>query len=99
LGAADIWAEDMGRAISDMSELPPHFRAIRYRELAAQALGYADRATTAMMRDSYVLLAEHWKKLADDIDVDPAQQAESEPYPSGARPNAPMSGGGPGRRH
>jgi hypothetical protein len=89
----------MARAIADISELPPHFRAVRYRELAAQALGYADRATTAKMRDSYVLLAEHWNKLADDIDVDPAQQAQSEPYPPEVRPNAPLSGGGPGGRH
>ena len=87
----------MGRAIDDTSELPAH-RAVRYRELAAQALGYADRATTAQMRDSYILLAEYWNGLANDIDIDPAQQAGSEPYPPGARPNAPISGG-PGRRH
>jgi hypothetical protein len=92
-----LGAKDMARTTGDTSDLAPHSRAVRYRELAVQALGYADRATTAQMRDSYILLAEYWNGLANDIDVDPVRQAESEPYPSGARPDAPMSRG-PGRR-
>jgi len=89
----------MARAITDISDLPPHFRAVRYRDLAAQALGYADRATTATMRDSYVLLAEHWCKLAEGIEADAARQAESPPYPSDIRVKPAACDDDPGHRH
>ncbi len=53
----------------EFSDLPPLARAKRYRLLAQDARREADKATGAL-RESYVLSAERWDKLAADLEGD-----------------------------
>jgi hypothetical protein len=49
--------------MSDFSELPAGERAKRYRQLAEDALREAEQAEGAV-RQSYLLIAEQWTRLA-----------------------------------
>ena len=49
-----------------MPQLVPFWeRALRYRKLSAEARAAAREATDEYSRDSLMLLAEGWQKLAD----------------------------------
>ncbi len=49
--------------MTDFSELPPSERAKRYRQLAEDALREAEQADDSV-RESYLLIAEQWNRLA-----------------------------------
>ena len=53
--------------LEELSNLPPSERAKRYRELAAEADRYAENSSEAV-RQSYRIMAEQWRKLADDLE-------------------------------
>jgi hypothetical protein len=59
----DITGPFSGRGVTDISELPASERAKRYRELAADAVREADKATGGP-RGSYLIIAEQFKRLA-----------------------------------
>ena len=56
-------------ALSDFPYLPPHARAKRYRALAQDARNEAEKATGAL-RESYLLSAEKWDKMAEELEGD-----------------------------
>jgi hypothetical protein len=49
--------------LTDLSDLPPHKRMLRYLDLAAEARREAARSPDAA-RQSYLFLAEQWERLA-----------------------------------
>jgi len=49
--------------MTDFSELPASERAKRYRQLAQDALHEAEQAVGSV-RQSYLLIAEQWNRLA-----------------------------------
>jgi hypothetical protein len=49
--------------MTDFSELPPYEQAKRYRQLAEDALREAGQ-TDGSVRQSYLLIAEQWNRLA-----------------------------------
>jgi hypothetical protein len=53
--------------MADISRLPPKERAAHYRRLAEDADKYAKTAT-GPIRQSYELIAEQWRKLAEEIE-------------------------------
>ena len=53
--------------MTELSELPPRERADQYRQLAADADAWAQRSS-GPARQSYLLIAEQWRKLADEIE-------------------------------
>jgi thymidylate kinase len=54
--------------MNDFSELPASERARRYRQLAEDALREAEQADGSV-RESYLLIAEQWNRLAQ-VDAD-----------------------------
>jgi hypothetical protein len=54
--------------VTEFSEMPPVERAKRYRQFAADARGEAANAT-GPAKKSYVIIAEHWDKLAADLEA------------------------------
>jgi hypothetical protein len=54
--------------MTELSDLPPKERARRYRQLAVDAEVEGRRALGAA-RQSYELLAAHWRKLADELET------------------------------
>ena len=54
--------------MSDISRLSPKERAAHYRRLAQDADKFA-KSSTGAIRQSYELIAEQWRKLADEIDA------------------------------
>jgi hypothetical protein len=54
--------------VTDPSDLPPHERARRFRELAAEAARDAARTKDAL-REAYLLLHRGWLQLAEDIEA------------------------------
>jgi hypothetical protein len=53
--------------LEELSNLPPSARAERYRELALEADRYAEKSSEAA-RQAYRLMAEQWRKLAEDLE-------------------------------
>ena len=51
------------KRMTDFSELSPYEQARRYRQLAEDALREADQAEGSV-RQSYLLIAEQWNRLA-----------------------------------
>ena len=49
--------------MTDFAALPPKVRAKHYRALADQARSEAE-ATDSRLRESYILMAENWDRLA-----------------------------------
>jgi hypothetical protein len=76
----------MGRATAELGDLPPHERAVCYRQFAKQAEGWAEKSPEC--RDSYRLLAEQWNALADQIDPNDAEVV-AHPLPPSATVHAP----------
>ena len=58
------WGTVLGVFVTELSELPPVERAIRYRELARDALREAEQ-TLGQDRESYLNLAKGWEGLAE----------------------------------
>ena len=56
--------------MTEISELPPRERAKRYRQFADDAEKWAERSSGAA-RQSYLLIAEQWRKLATEIENKP----------------------------
>jgi hypothetical protein len=54
--------------MSELFNLPPTERAKRYREFAAEAFRLAEAAPERVARQSYMTIAEQWKKRADAIE-------------------------------
>jgi len=54
--------------MSELFQLPPADRAKRYREFAAEASRLAEAASDRAARQSYMLIAEQWRKRADAIE-------------------------------
>jgi hypothetical protein len=52
--------------MTELSDLPPAKRLQRYRQLASDARHEADRAKGAV-RQSYLLIAEQWDRLAAEL--------------------------------
>jgi hypothetical protein len=52
--------------MQELSDLPPEQRAAKYREFAADAEAWAERSS-GQARQSYLLIAEQWRKLADEL--------------------------------
>jgi hypothetical protein len=52
--------------MTELSDLPPGKRLIRYRQLASDARHEADRAKGSV-RQSYLLIAEQWDRLAAEL--------------------------------
>ena len=55
--------------MAEFDDLPPLQRAKRYRALAQDARREAANAKGAL-RQSYILSAEKWEKLADELEGD-----------------------------
>ena len=53
--------------MSDIPDLPPEKRAQRYREMAAEADGFA-ATSEGPIRQSYLLMAEQWRRLAAETE-------------------------------
>ncbi len=53
--------------LEELGKLPPAERAKRYRALADEADRAAAAASPAV-KQSYVIMAEQWRKLADDLE-------------------------------
>jgi hypothetical protein len=53
--------------VTGYSDLPPQQRIGRYKQLAKDAEMFARRAS-GEVRDAYLLLAQQWQKLADDLE-------------------------------
>jgi hypothetical protein len=56
--------------MADFSELPAGERAKRYRQLAEDALREAEQAEGSV-RQSYLLIAEQWNRLAQADGAEP----------------------------
>lgn len=54
----------------EFSELPPREKAKRYRQLAQDAEKLAAQSRDRI-RESYLLMAEQWRKLADSVEAEP----------------------------
>jgi len=52
--------------VTELSDLPPPARIQRYRDLAADARRQAAMAKGAL-RESYILMAEQWERLATEL--------------------------------
>ena len=59
--------------MTELADLPPGVRARLYREFAADARREAASATGAP-KESYLLIAEQWEKLAEEQDRRSGQQ-------------------------
>ena len=55
----------------DLHNLPPPERLSRYRELATEADAFAASMITTGLRDSYRIVARHWRELASDLEKPP----------------------------
>ena len=55
--------------MTEFSELPPWERAKRYRQLAQDAEKMAAQSKDPI-RESYLLMAEQWRKLADQVEAE-----------------------------
>lgn len=66
--------------MTELSDLPPPARIQRYRDLAADARSQAAMAKDAL-RESYILMAEQWEKLAAELTAtlksDPGSNTDS----------------------
>jgi hypothetical protein len=60
--------------MTELSDLPPEKRLKRIRQWASDARREADRAKGSI-RESYLLIAEQWDRLATEL----AKEAESDP--------------------
>jgi len=72
----------MDRAIGELAGLPPHERAVCYRQFAKQAEDWAEKSPEC--RESYRFLAEQWNALADQIDPNDAEDVAPHLPPSAA---------------
>jgi hypothetical protein len=54
--------------MTEYSELAPRERAKRYRELARDAEKMAASSKNTV-RQSYLIMAEQWRKLADEVEA------------------------------
>jgi hypothetical protein len=54
--------------LEDLANLPPAERAVRYRELADEAKRYAESAGFPKTREAYLLMAQQWIRLAEDLE-------------------------------
>jgi hypothetical protein len=52
----------------DFSKLPPEEQVKRYRQMAADAAAVAAKST-GTTREAYKVIAEQWRKLAEDIEA------------------------------
>ena len=52
----------------EYSHLPPHERAKKFRELADDARGEAERVSDRRVKESYVLIAKRWEEMAAEIE-------------------------------
>ena len=55
--------------MTEFSELPPKERAKRYRQLAQDAEKLAGQSKGGI-RESYLIMAEQWRKLADEVEAE-----------------------------
>jgi hypothetical protein len=55
--------------MTEFSELAPRERAKRYRQLAQDAEKLAGQSKDRI-RESYLIMAEQWRKLADEVEGD-----------------------------
>ena len=55
--------------MTEYSELAPRERAKRYRELAREAEKMAANSRNSV-RQSYLVMADQWRKLADEVEAD-----------------------------
>jgi hypothetical protein len=56
------------RMTEDISKLPLEEQIKRYRQMAADAASVAAKST-GTTREAYKLMAEQWRKLAEDIEA------------------------------
>ena len=59
----------MARMTNDAAELPPHMRAVLYRQFARDAEYRAHKCCAPEARESYRRLAELWRSLAEQMDA------------------------------
>jgi hypothetical protein len=53
--------------MTELADLPPKERAEKYRQFAVDADAWAQRSN-GPARQSYLLIAEQWRKLAEEIE-------------------------------
>jgi hypothetical protein len=53
--------------MTELSDLPPKERVEKYRQFATDAEAWAQRSQ-GQARQSYLLIAEQWRKLAEEIE-------------------------------
>jgi hypothetical protein len=73
----------MARMANEAAGLPPHMRAVFYRQFARDAEAMAHKCLAEDTRDSYRQLAEQWRLLAEQMDAisDPPDFAGSDVHP------------------
>jgi hypothetical protein len=59
----------MARITNDVAELPPHMRAVFYRQFAREADSLAHKCPSPENAESYRHLAEQWRALAGQMDA------------------------------
>jgi hypothetical protein len=55
--------------MTELSELPPDRRAASYRALAEDAEREAARARDETMRSAYLVMAQQWLQLAEEVET------------------------------
>ena len=58
-----------GLPMDDLTRLPARERVARYKSLAADAERLAGEARAPSVRQSYLVLAEQWRQLADEVEA------------------------------
>jgi hypothetical protein len=72
--------------MTELSELPPDRRAASYRALADDAEREAARARNEAMRSAYLLMAQQWLQLAEEVETAAKRmRAVAERAPESAR--------------
>ena len=59
----------MARMANEAAGLPPHMRAVFYRQFARDAESMAHKCLTPETSESYLQLAEQWRILAEQMDA------------------------------
>jgi hypothetical protein len=59
----------MARITNDVAELPPHMRAVFYRQFARDADSLAHKCPSPENAESYRHLAGQWRALAEQMDA------------------------------
>lgn len=77
-----------GRPHTELSELPPRERALRYRELAREQRRLADGSDIPDIRRTHLELGAMWSRLASQAE---RQVAEAPPAEDDLSPGSPRA--------